>query len=83
MRVHHAISNLIRLGQIHQIHSTMQTSMNDGTLLLEQSLANLVADGRISLETARAWARDQSILDTRLEMVDSCRSLAGTLSSSC
>ncbi len=83
MRVHHAVANLIRLGQVHQIPSAMQTSMHDGTLLLEQSLADQVVAGRISIDTARTWARDLSILDARLEMVDSCRSLAGTVSSSC
>lgn len=68
MRVNHAISNLIRLGDLHQIGTVMQTSAHDGNYMLEQSLAELVAAEKISHETAMNWAGDPSILQTRLDM---------------
>ncbi|MBM3999574.1 MAG: PilT/PilU family type 4a pilus ATPase [Planctomycetes bacterium] len=68
MRVNNAIANQIRLGEPHQIYSVMQTATHDGMLILEQSLADLVAQGLISGTDAKSLARDSNILDSRLRM---------------
>ena len=68
MRVNQAISNLIRIGDLHQIQTVMQTSGSDGNYMLEQSLAELVASDRLPLGVAQSCARDPSILASRLEM---------------
>jgi twitching motility protein PilT len=47
-----AIRNLIRQAKVEQIYTYMQTGSRSGMLTLEQSLAALVADGTVSLETA-------------------------------
>jgi len=48
----HAIRNLIRRGDDHQIRGHIETAKADGMLTMEQSLAELVRTGRISRETA-------------------------------
>jgi twitching motility protein PilT len=47
-----AIRNLIRTGQDHQIRSHISTGRAEGMLTMEQSLAELVASGRIARDTA-------------------------------
>ena len=50
----HAIRNLIRRGEDHQIHTAIGTGRADGMITMEQSLAELVNSGKISRETALA-----------------------------
>jgi twitching motility protein PilT len=50
----HAIRNLIRRGEDHQIHTAIGTGRADGMITMEQSLAELVNTGKISRETALA-----------------------------
>ncbi|MFZ4586146.1 MAG: type IV pilus twitching motility protein PilT [Acidimicrobiia bacterium] len=47
-----AVRNLIREAKIHQIYSLMQAGGKFGMVTMDQSLAKLVCDGRISMETA-------------------------------
>ena len=47
-----AIRNLIRTGQDHQIRSHISTGRAEGMMTMEQSLAELVASGRILRDTA-------------------------------
>jgi twitching motility protein PilT len=47
-----AIRNLIRQAKVEQIYTYMQTGSRSGMQTLEQSLAALVADGTVTLETA-------------------------------
>ncbi|HET9691466.1 MAG TPA: PilT/PilU family type 4a pilus ATPase [Acidimicrobiales bacterium] len=47
-----AVRNLIREGKIHQIYSSMQAGGQYGMQTMDQSLAQLVKDGVISLDTA-------------------------------
>jgi twitching motility protein PilT len=47
-----AVRNLIREGKIHQIYSAMQSGGQHGMQTMDQSLAQLVRDGFISIETA-------------------------------
>jgi len=51
-----AIKTAIREGKSHMIDNTIQTSSEMGMMNLETSLANLVNSGKISLETAQAYA---------------------------
>jgi twitching motility protein PilT len=51
-----AIRNLIREGKTYQIDSVMQTSSEQGMLLLETSLMQWVQRGAISMEVARQYA---------------------------
>jgi twitching motility protein PilT len=51
-----AIRTAIREGKTHQIDSIIQTSSEMGMNTLEASLANLVLDGKISMEMATSYA---------------------------
>jgi twitching motility protein PilT len=48
----HAIRNLIRRGDDHQLRAQIETARSEGMLTMEQSLAELVRTGRVSRETA-------------------------------
>jgi twitching motility protein PilT len=50
----HAIRNLIRRGADHQLYTTISTGRSEGMITMEQSLAEMVASGRINRETALA-----------------------------
>ncbi|MDQ3008307.1 MAG: type IV pilus twitching motility protein PilT [bacterium] len=58
-----AIRNLIREGKTHQIDNVLQTSAEEGMMLIEGYLSMLVQRGAISLETARAFAFRPDELD--------------------
>jgi twitching motility protein PilT len=47
-----AIRNLIREGKTHQIYSSMQAGGKFGMQTMDQSLADLVKAGKVSMETA-------------------------------
>lgn len=51
-----AIKTSIREGKTHQIESILQTSQEAGMVTLEKSLASLVKNGKITLETAQSWS---------------------------
>lgn len=51
-----AIKTAIREGKTHQIDSILQTSVEVGMNTLENSLANLVKTGQLTLETAQSWS---------------------------
>lgn len=51
-----AIKTAIREGKTHQIDSIIQTSSEQGMNTLEASLATLVRDGKITMETAKSYA---------------------------
>src|SRR4029077_19491319 len=50
----HAVSNLIRRGEDHQLYSAIGTGRSEGMITMEQSLADLVRAGRIGRDTALA-----------------------------
>lgn len=50
----HAIRNLIRRGEDHQLYTAISTGRADGMISMEQSLADMVRAGRISRDTALA-----------------------------
>lgn len=51
-----AVKNAIREGRTHMIDNIIMTSSEYGMLTLENSLARLVKEGKISMETAQAYA---------------------------
>jgi twitching motility protein PilT len=57
-----AVSNLIREGQIHQIVNVLDTSLEEGMVSINRSLAELVKEEQITLENAEAFATDKHTL---------------------
>jgi twitching motility protein PilT len=62
LRVTHGVANLIREGRTPQIVSALQAGGNEGMLVLERSLADLVRANLIRRETALAVANDPATL---------------------
>lgn len=54
----HAIENLIRQSQTHQVQVTIETSLDEGMISINRSLAELVKKGEVELEEAEAYATD-------------------------
>ena len=67
MRINPALANLIRLGDMRQAVSIITSGAEEGMLLLEQSLAYLVAADAIDHGEALRWCRDESVLEARLK----------------
>ncbi|MCA9522838.1 MAG: PilT/PilU family type 4a pilus ATPase, partial [Myxococcales bacterium] len=63
LRVTTNVAALIREGKTAQLVSAMQSGRSEGMLPLERCLADRVADGSISLDTARGAANDRQVLD--------------------
>ncbi|HEY4522618.1 MAG TPA: PilT/PilU family type 4a pilus ATPase [Candidatus Paceibacterota bacterium] len=61
-----AVSNLIREKRTHEIPTVIETSSQDGMLDMNRSLAELVARGEISQETAYQYSVNPNILDKLL-----------------
>ena len=53
-----AVRHLIREGKIHQLHSLMHTGAKEGMQILDQELAYMVLDGKISQQDAYLNAED-------------------------
>jgi twitching motility protein PilT len=51
-----AIKTTIRDGKTHQINGIIETSQEVGMITLDHSLAMLVREGQITLETAQGWS---------------------------
>ncbi|OGC55618.1 type IV pili twitching motility protein PilT [candidate division WWE3 bacterium RIFCSPHIGHO2_01_FULL_48_15] len=49
-----AVRSIIREGKTHQIDNVIATSFDQGMISLERALAQLVNDGKVALEVARA-----------------------------
>ena len=54
MLASHAVRNLIRRGEDHQLYTAISTGRAEGMISMEQSLAEMVRAGRISKDTALA-----------------------------
>ena len=57
-----AVRNLIREGKIYQIGLVIETSVEEGMISLDRSLADLVHKGEISLENAEIYSLNPSDL---------------------
>jgi len=58
-----AVSNLIRENRIHEINSVIETSSQEGMIDMNRCLAELVAKGEITVESAYTFATDAKILE--------------------
>lgn len=61
-----AVGNLIREGQIHQIINVLDTSLEEGMVSMNRSLAELVKEEQITIERAEAYASDKQTLQILL-----------------
>ena len=61
-----AIRNLIRENKIYQIDLVIETSIQEKMISLNRSLANLVRQGEISLESAQMYALNPAELASLL-----------------
>jgi len=53
------VENLIRSRKVYQINNVIETSMDQGMITLDRSLANLVREGLISQDDALKYVRDE------------------------
>ncbi len=58
-----AVANLIRENRIHEINSVIETSSQDGMIDMNRCLAELVAKGEITVESAYTFSTDAKILE--------------------
>ena len=58
-----AVANLIRENRIHEISSVIQTSSQDGMIDMNRCLAELVAKGEITVESAYTYSTDSKMLE--------------------
>lgn len=58
MHVNHPVRIAIKFGKIDSIESIVQTGRRDGMLSLDEDIQRLLNEGRVSLETARRFAKD-------------------------
>ena len=54
LMANHAVSNLIRKGEDHMLRSQLSLGRGEGMVMMEDSLAELVRDGKIAVEEAYA-----------------------------
>ena len=62
-----AISNLIRENKSFRIDSTIQTSANQGMILLDDSLFNLYKEGTISFDNMMTFSKDTNYLSRKVQ----------------
>jgi len=62
-----AIRNLIREGKTHEIDLVISTSSAEGMISLDRSLANLIKEGKITLENGEMYALNRKNLKTLLK----------------
>lgn len=61
-----AVQNLIRTAQFAQLYTSLETGRNHGMISYEASLASLVAQGLVALDTARGHARNERLFEQLL-----------------
>ena len=64
LHVNQSVRIAIKFGKIESIESAIQTGRRDGMVTLDDDLQRLVTAGRISLETARRFAKDPEAVTT-------------------
>lgn len=55
----HAVENLIRENKVHQLDSVIETSMKEGMISLDRSLADLVRRGIVGIDDATGYAKNK------------------------
>jgi twitching motility protein PilT len=58
----HAVENLIRENKTYQIDSVIETSLREGMVSLDKSLADLVQRGQITLDDALVYSKNREYL---------------------
>lgn len=58
----HAVENLIRENKTYQIDSVIETSLRDGMISLDKSLADLVQRGMVTLDDAYVYTKNKEYL---------------------
>lgn len=58
----HAVENLIRENKAYQIDSVIETSLREGMVSLDKSLADLIQRGLITMEDAMVYTKNQDYL---------------------
>ncbi len=61
-----AVSNLIREKRTHELNTVIETSSTEGMIDMNRSLAELVARGEITTETAYQYSLNPNVLDKLL-----------------
>ena len=69
MIVNPAIRNLVRERKVYQVDLVIETSLQEGMISLNRSLARLVKDKEISLETAELHSLNPGELRILLEKI--------------
>ncbi len=67
LKKNRAVENLIRQNQTHQIGVTIETSLDDGMIGINRSLAMLVKEGTVALEDAKSFATDEETFEMLLK----------------
>lgn len=58
LHVNQSVRSAIRFGKVESIESAIQTGKRDGMISLDEDISRLAQAGRISMETARKFAKD-------------------------
>jgi twitching motility protein PilT len=58
----HAVENLIRENKTYQIDSVIETSLRDGMMSLDKSLADLVQRGEVTADDAFLYSNNREYL---------------------
>ncbi|MDE7447338.1 MAG: type IV pilus twitching motility protein PilT [Lachnospiraceae bacterium] len=66
LHANQAARNLIREGKSHQLKTVMQTNRKLGMITMDETIAQLYADGRISKEMAIQFAQDSDGIKNKL-----------------
>ncbi len=61
------MENLIRENKLHQIDNVIETSLDEGMITMDRSLANLVKQGVVSIDSAIRYAKDQKNFESLLK----------------
>lgn len=70
LRATKPVANHIRSGRVEQIYSIMESGSQSGMLTREQSLADHVSSGLVTLDEGMRLARDQKALIDRLQLIE-------------
>ena len=66
MMNNHAVENLIRENKSYQIDSVIETSLREGMISLDKSLADLIQKGLITMDDALVYTKNQEYLQMLL-----------------
>lgn len=66
LHANQAVRNLIREGKSHQLKAVMQTNRKLGMITMDETIAQLYMDGKISKEMAIQFAQDSDGIKNKL-----------------